>query len=130
MGLILCTVHDARKYKNNARKSHTVAPHLILGGIRVGITQPLGNLLALSLSMADGDMVITPTEEGKVISQVTITKPETLIPENIAEGVEIGGVVGTFVGGGASGLSATGTNQAVKQLTKPTAKEETEHESA
>ena len=32
--------------------------------------------------------------------------------------------------GAASGLSATGTNQAVKQLTKPTAKEETEHESA
>jgi hypothetical protein len=30
----------------------------------------------------------------------------------------------------ASGLSATGTNQAVKQLTKPTVKEETEHESA
>lgn len=57
--------------------------------------------LALSLSMAEGDMVVTPTEEGKVIAQVTITKPETLIPENIAEGVEIGGVVGTFVGGGA-----------------------------
>ena len=32
--------------------------------------------------------------------------------------------------GAASGLSATGTNQAVKQLTKPTVKEETEHESA
>ena len=57
--------------------------------------------LALSLSMVDGDMVITPTEDGKVISQVTIAKPETLIPENIAEGVEIGGVLGTFVGGGA-----------------------------
>ena len=32
--------------------------------------------------------------------------------------------------GAASGLSATGTNQAVKQLTKPSAKEETENESA
>ena len=32
--------------------------------------------------------------------------------------------------GAASGLSATGTNQAVKQLTKPATKEETENESA
>ena len=32
--------------------------------------------------------------------------------------------------GAASGLSATGTNQAVKQLTKPVEKEETDHESA
>lgn len=32
--------------------------------------------------------------------------------------------------GAASGLSATGTNQAVKQLAKPAVKEETENESA
>lgn len=86
-------------------KPDTLVPENIRNGITIAGVEGefLGDTeeLALSLSMADGDMVITPTEEGKVISQVTITKPETLIPENIAEGVEIGGVVGTFVGGGA-----------------------------
>jgi hypothetical protein len=84
-------------------KPDTLVPENIRGGaIIAGVEgEFLGDAeeLALSLSMADGDMVITPTEKGKVISQVTITKPETLIPENIVEGVEIGGVVGTFVGG-------------------------------
>lgn len=32
--------------------------------------------------------------------------------------------------GASSGLSATGTNQVVKQLTQPVAKEDTDHESA
>lgn len=85
-------------------KPDTLLPENIRNGITIAGVEGefLGDTeeLALSLSMADGDMVITPSEEGKVISQVTITKPETLIPENIAEGVEIGGVVGTFVGGG------------------------------
>ena len=86
-------------------KPDTLVPENIRNGITIAGVEGefLGDTeeLALSLSMADGDMVITPTEDSKVISQVTITKPETLIPENIAEGVEIGGVVGTFVGGGA-----------------------------
>lgn len=86
-------------------KPATLVPENIRNGITIAGVEGefLGDTeeLALSLSMADGDMVITPSEEGKVLSQVTITKPETLIPENIAEGVEIGGVVGTFVGGGA-----------------------------
>lgn len=45
------------------------------------------------------DMVVTPSEDGKVMSKVTIKKPKTLIPENIAKDVDIGGVVGTFEGG-------------------------------
>lgn len=86
-------------------KPDTLVPENIRNGTTIAGVEGefLGDTeeLALSLSMADGDMVITPTDDCKVISQVTITKPETLIPENIAEGVEIGGVVGTFVGGGA-----------------------------
>lgn len=85
-------------------KPATLLPENIRNGITIaGIEgEFIGDTeeLALSLSMADGDMVITPTADGKVISQVIVTKPETLIPENIAEGVEIGGVVGTFKGGG------------------------------
>lgn len=85
-------------------KPDTLLPENIRNGVTIAGVEGefLGDTeeLALSLSMADGDMVITPTEEGKVIYQVTIARPENLIPENIAEGVEIGGVVGTFVGGG------------------------------
>lgn len=64
-------------------------------------TEPASHTAAV-YQVAEGiaDMVITPTEDGKVLSKVTITKPETLVPENIAKDVEIGGVVGTHEGGG------------------------------
>ena len=48
------------------------------------------------LTFADGDFVVTPSEETKVISKVTITPPEALRAENIKAGVEIAGVTGTF----------------------------------
>ena len=32
------------------------------------------------------------------MNEVTITKPSTLIPENIKNGIDIGGVVGTYEG--------------------------------
>lgn len=51
--------------------------------------------LTVDLSMADGDQVITPSA-GKSISKATITKPVTLIPENIAINTDIGGVVGAL----------------------------------
>lgn len=47
------------------------------------------------LSMPDGDQVITPNE-GKVFSKVTVKKPDTMVPENIRKGTDIGGVVGTM----------------------------------
>ena len=53
----------------------------------------------VELSMASGNQVITP-DEGYTLSEVTVTKPETLIPENIKKNVDIGGVVGTMEGGG------------------------------
>lgn len=49
---------------------------------------------------SDGNHIVVPTEETKVISKVTIQKPSTLVPENIAKDVDVGGVVGTFEGGG------------------------------
>lgn len=47
------------------------------------------------LSMPDGDQVITPNE-GRVFSEVTVKKPDTMVPENIRKGTDIGGVVGTM----------------------------------
>lgn len=49
------------------------------------------------LNMYSGNMVITPNE-GKLFSRVTITKPDTMIPENIKKDVTIGGVTGTLDG--------------------------------
>lgn len=52
----------------------------------------------VDLAMATGNQTITPTS-GKVLSGVTVKKPATMLPENIKENVNIGGVVGTFEGG-------------------------------
>ena len=53
----------------------------------------------VELSMLSGNQVIQPTN-GKVMSKVTVQKPDTLLPENIKKGVVIGGVVGTLESGG------------------------------
>lgn len=77
---------------------------LIPGNIRRGVTVAgiQGDLggdteeRTVALSMSDGDQIILPTQDGKAISKVTVVKPETLVPENILAGVEIGGVTGTL----------------------------------
>ena len=53
----------------------------------------------VSLDMASGDQVITP-DTNKVLSQVTVTKPATLVAANIKTGVTIGGVQGSFTSDG------------------------------
>ena len=55
--------------------------------------------LTVDLDFSSGDMVIEPSDT-TVYEKVSIPKPANLIPENIAEGAEIAGVVGTLVGGG------------------------------
>ena len=49
---------------------------------------------------SSGNMEVLP-ELGKLFSKLTISKPENLSPENIAEGVNIAGIVGALTGGGA-----------------------------
>lgn len=51
----------------------------------------------VELAMADGDQVIRPTAAGKVLTKTTVKKPGTLVPGNIAAGVDIAGVTGTLV---------------------------------
>lgn len=48
---------------------------------------------------SNGDQTVT-APDGYGIKTVVISKPDTLKPGNIAEGVNIAGVVGTFAGGG------------------------------
>ena len=53
----------------------------------------------VDLDFTSGDQIVEPSAENKVLSKLTITQPETLVPENIAEGINIAGVVGSFAGG-------------------------------
>lgn len=50
---------------------------------------------SVELDMAGGDQVVVPSEN-KVLTQVTVKKPETFVAENIRKNVEIGGVKGTL----------------------------------
>lgn len=59
-----------------------------------------------ALSMASGNQVITP-DSNKVLTQVTITKPDTLIAGNIKKDVVIGGVTGNYEGTDTSDANAT-----------------------
>ena len=57
------------------------------------------------LSMEAGDQVVEPSA-GKNMSKVTVEKPATLAAENIKAGVNIGGIDGTYVGSGGSGVQS------------------------
>ena len=87
-------------------KPEDLTPENIRKGVTIGGIEGefLGDTeeIEVELDMADGDQVILPAEEGKSFSKVTVKKPETLVPENIAKDVNIGGVVGTHEGGGAT----------------------------
>lgn len=50
---------------------------------------------SVELSLAAGDQVVEPSA-GNVLAKVTIEKPITLIPDNIKNGVDIAGVVGSY----------------------------------
>lgn len=54
-----------------------------------------------------GDMAVE-IPEGQLVNELTITKPETLIPENIAAGIAVAGIIGTHRGG--SGWSPAGAD--------------------
>lgn len=58
--------------------------------------------LPIALDFSGGDQeVVAP--DGFVVKSAVIQKPDTLIPENIAGGVDIAGIVGTLATGGSGG---------------------------
>jgi hypothetical protein len=68
----------------------------------VADTEPGGSCSVRIYQVTEGngtsDMEVIP-EDGSVFSKVTVRKPDTLVPENIAKDVVIGGVVGSLAGG-------------------------------
>lgn len=83
----------------NVRKGKTIAG---VEGNFIGDTEEV----TVDLNMADGNQTVEPSAEGKVLSKVNIIKPDTLIPANIAEGVDIAGIIGTLAAGGGAAVAA------------------------
>lgn len=52
----------------------------------------------VALAMGSGNQVISKSSGKDGMTQVTITKPSTMLPANIKKGVNIGGVTGTYEG--------------------------------
>lgn len=72
----------------------------------------------VDLAMGSGNQVITKSSGKDGMTQVTITKPSTMLPANIKKGVNIGGVVGTMeAGGGSSDKLAKVVDGTITRLT-------------
>lgn len=87
--------------KVTVKKPSTLVASNIKTGVSIGgVTGTLEakkdeEAKTVDLAMASGDQTITPTS-GKVLSQVVVKKPATMLPENIKKDVNIGGVTGTL----------------------------------
>lgn len=85
-------------------KPDTMIPENIKTGVNIGgvvgiaPTPKVEQTKTVDLDMAVGNQTISP-DEGKVLSSVVVTKPTTLVAENIKRDVNIGGVIGTLEGG-------------------------------
>lgn len=93
----------------NIRSGKTIAG---VTGEFVGESEPLivgTSEGAVALDWSAGDQLITPATDGKPFSPVTLEKPATLLPENIAKGIDIAGIIGTFAGGGGEIKISSGT---------------------
>lgn len=67
-----------------------------IAGVGPGTHRTESEEATVELSMAEGNQEVHPSN-GKFLSKVTVLKPATLQPKNIAKGVDIGGVVGTHI---------------------------------
>lgn len=98
---------DISSVKVTINKPSTMIPNNIKNGVNIGGV--VGNLKETStyntereLAMASGNQVVEATGDS-AFKKVTIIKPSTLVSNNIRNGVNIGGVVGNYVGGGGGG---------------------------
>lgn len=63
-----------------------------------------------------GDMEVIP-EDGQVFSKVGISMPTNLLPGNIAEGVDIAGIIGTLTAGGSARFACGKKTNTSKTIT-------------
>lgn len=91
----LSAIADAIREKTG--KADTITPEQMpteIAGIS-GSDITLIDNVEVAPNFANGDYLLV-AQEGYAVKGATILKPATLIPENIANGVEIAGVVGTL----------------------------------
>lgn len=69
------------------------------GGIQDFLSANAENL-DVQLDFSNENIMVIEPSADTVFERVSITKPANLIPENVAEGVDISGVIGTLKGGG------------------------------
>lgn len=86
------------------KKPETLLPENIKKGATVaGVAGAFeGNFIGditVELDLSNGDQTLQ-APEGYGVTSATIKKPETLVPKNIADGIEVAGVLGTHKGGG------------------------------
>ena len=85
-------------------KPDSLAPENVKVGVEIGgvVGEYVGDAeeRTVDADFSGGNQEVAPSTDGKVMSKVTIVKPETLRPENIADGVDVAGVIGTHKGGG------------------------------
>ena len=83
-------------------KPEDLTPENIRKGVTIGGIEGefLGDTeeIEVELDMVDGDQVILPSEDGKVISKAIVAKPDALAPENIRFGVNLAGIEGKYTG--------------------------------
>lgn len=93
----------------------TLTPENLVDGVKVGdvvgtMTVPdVVENVPIALDFTGGNQTIT-APDGALVKSAIIQKPDNLRPANIAEGVDIAGIIGTLVsGGGGNPKVATGT---------------------
>lgn len=89
------------------KKPGTLTPENVRNGVEIGGvtgTLPVFDILEnlpVALDFSGGNQPIV-APEGKAVKSAIIQRPENLLPENIAEGVDIAGIIGTLVAGGSA----------------------------
>jgi hypothetical protein len=99
---IIVTYHDGEEHTHTGLE--TVTFNRTDGGVETFTKGKVIDPVEVELNFSDGDMTVEAADR-ELIKSVVIKKPDTLIPENIAEGIDIAGIIGTLVaGGGCSNL--------------------------
>ena len=94
-------------YKPSTMTADNIRKGVNIGGV-VGSYAPAftTETKTVDLAMGSGNQVISKSSGKDGMTQVTITKPSTMLPANIKKGVNIGGVTGTYEGESSGGGSS------------------------
>ena len=87
---------------------------------------PAEENVPVTLNLSGGNQTV-PAPDGTLMRSVVINKPDTLIPENIAQGVNIAGIIGALAGGGSGGDSGKTVTYKKGQFTPESTTETVTH---